>query len=174
MIGKIRLVRVLAIASFTVAPLLAQAPAVSSDSQPPQTDVFQVVVQEGTTATHFHAAADLRITNPTKDPLCANLYSYNENGKISCCASCPVAPFASLDIGSPGILLGSNSTFILSGAPRCDPARPFPQERLRTWMVLDQQGAVGFPAQSAPLDVYTLNKLKSDCATATKCSCSKM
>jgi hypothetical protein len=169
MSGKIRLVGLLAIVSLAVMPLLAQAEEDSSDK-----DVLQVVVQEGTTATSLsHGVGALRITNPTSAALCANIYAYTEGGKISCCASCPVAPLASLDTDGPGHSASFNSTFIISGAPPCNPTRPAPEERLRTWMVIDEKTAVGFPAQSAPLESDTLHKLKTDCAqpATKKCSC---
>ncbi len=133
---------------------------------------------EGTSAAHFHPgkAVALRITNPTANQLCANIYEYHR-AKIACCAGCPVNTLASINPHS-----SANSTFIISGVITgdaathglCDPVNPSAQGQLRTWAVVDGAGAVGFPAQTAPLDTPTLQKLSSDCSTVSvpsRCSC---
>ena len=164
MAGKLTL-RVLTMALLTVVGLVAR-PGVSL-----AWSTLQVVVQEGGYSDEFDTHPELRSTNVTASQLCQNVYVYNRDGSIRCCTSNLLDPFASRDTHEDGGL-NEGSIFILSGRPsngNCDATRPNPDllGGLRSWLMIDDEAAVGISAQDANASFAVLQKLVSDCNGAS-------
>jgi hypothetical protein len=142
---------------------------------------LQVVAIEGSGIydTTWVADSEPRITNPTTMPLCANVYLFNSDGSPYDCYSVPVPPFGSLDdfssmcdtIEEDCIFNFEGSFFIVSGVPQanvtvnggCNPFHVHPKAGLRSWLMIDEQGALGINAQDAVLGSDVLSGLMRAC-----------
>ncbi len=164
MAGKITL-RVLMVALLAVVGLVAR-PGVSLAQS-----ALQVVAVEGSGSYHFEENSELRSSNPTTSLLCANVYAYDTWGNLQGCDSFQVSPFASLDDyceGECSTWLDEGSIFIVSGTPLpnnggCNPTIVRPKAGLRSWLMIDDEGAVGVSAQDAAISADVLGKLIRDC-----------
>ncbi len=162
--------RVLMVALLAVVGLVAR-PEVSLAQTAPS--ALQVVAQEGSSSSHFYENSELRTTNTTTTPLCANVYRYDTGGSLTDCNSYLVPPFGSLDDfceGDCSFSLGEGSIFIVSGLPLpntgvCSDTIVKPKAGLRSWLEIDDEGAVGVSAQDAVLGADVLRKLIGDCAS---------
>ncbi len=159
--------RVLVVALLAVVGLVV-LPGVSRAQTAPS--ALQVVAQEGSYSYHFDEYSELRTTNATAMTLCANLYYYDTWGNLYGCDSFLLPPFASLDDDCDGECyppIDEGSIFIVSGTPdpkgNCNPYNAKPKAGLRSWLMTDDEGAVGVSAQDAMLTADLLRKLIWDC-----------
>jgi len=156
--------RVLMVALLTVVGLVV-LPGVSRAQS-----ALQVVAQEGSSSSHFGEKSELRSSNPTAMILCANVYFYETDGDLVGCDSYKLYPFESLDPYDCDNPLDEGSIFIVSGTPPpndgdCSPTNVKPKASLRSWLMTDDEGAVGVSAQDAVLSADVLRKLIGDCAS---------
>ena len=143
---------------------------------------LQVVPIEGSSVYDdggwIEALRELRSSNPTTMPLCANVYLFYPDGSPGGCASFLVPPFASLDDYCPPpegecyLPIDEGSIFIVSGAQppnqgECNPFNVHPKAGLRSWLMLDEEGAVGVSAQDAVLGSDVLSALPRACIRET-------
>ena len=162
--------RVLMVALLAVVGLVARPGASLAQS------ALQVVPIEGIGSYNFgEGFSEPRITNPTTMPLCANVYLFYADGSPYDCYSVPVPPFASADDYS-SICTGNDedcifnfegSFFIVSGVPdpngNCSPWAAHPKAGLRSWLMIDENGAIGVNAQDAVLSSDVLRGLMRAC-----------
>ncbi len=156
--------------------LLAMVALVARPGMSLAQSAFQVVPQEGDYTYHFDTEPELRTTNATAGPLCANYYVYDTYGDIICCVAGIVYPANSVDSDfQEDSGLDEGSIFIVSGAQppnngNCNPMNPKPKAGLRSWLMVDDEGAVGVNAQDAMVSADVLGKLIMDCSYANQCN----
>ncbi len=137
---------------------------------------LQVVPIEGVGSYYLNGTSEPRITNPTTMPLCANVYLFYADGDPYDCYSVLVPPFGSVDdyssmcdtIEEDCIFDFEGSFFIVSGLQppnhgECNPFVVNPKAGLRSWLMIDENGAVGVSAQDAVLSSDVLRRLMWAC-----------
>ena len=141
---------------------------------------LQVVPIEGSGSVNPWGFSEIRSSNPTTMPLCANVYLFYPDGSPGGCGSFLVPPFASLDdycdppedtVGECYLPIDEGSIFIVSGVPQanvtvnggCNPLHVHPKAGLRSWLMIDENGAVGINAQDAVLSSDVLSMLMRAC-----------
>ena len=155
---RVLMVALLAVVGLVVLPGVSRAQS-----------ALQLVPIEGSS----QSGNELRISNPTTFPLCANVYFWSPFGEPDGCFSIMVPPFGSMDECGPyGNVECPNpdiedTIFIVSGVPdpngNCSPWAAHPKAGLRSWEMLDDQGAVGISAQDAVLSPAVLSGLMRAC-----------
>jgi hypothetical protein len=165
------LIRVLIVAALAAVAFTARPGLSFADS------ALQLVVQENDSNSNLgFRESELKITNTTPTTLCANIYYYFDSGTPACCSGCLVSPFASLSTDAAADTVSNfseGSIFILSGSTigrrgviTCDATIPNALPGLRSWLMVDDEGAVGVNAQDVSASTSgTIQKLASDCAS---------
>ncbi len=155
-------IRMFLVIACSVAALASAKIAFAGGSTPPA-GTLSVGVLEHDSSDPYNE--ELRISNATAYPLCADIYIFDTYGNMQCCEGDYIGSLNSFDHSYPSATVDEGSVFVVSAtAGSCEPRYPNPAPTLRGWVVQDDTPATGIDMLDAPLSSSELYNLTSACA----------